>query len=151
MPLYSPPRGTQMERVVPEKSGLNQWNAAGRARNYDEVYIPIPAYIHNKFPDFFPPRDQTFTMQLPNKTFLSAKVCQDGGKALMSDPNASLGKWILREVLSLGEGELLTYDKLRDIGLDSVVIYKQNEGEYRIDFAKIGSYEMFKINNPLSA
>jgi len=33
-----------------DKSGLNQWNARGRDRNPNEVYIPIPAEIHKNFP-----------------------------------------------------------------------------------------------------
>jgi hypothetical protein len=146
LPLYST-RGGMSEKTVPEKSGLNQWNAAGRPRNMGEVYIPIPAWIHDKFADFFPERDQQFKLQLPNKEYISAKVCQEGGKALMSNPNTALGQWILRDVLQLKEGELLTYDKLRDIGLDSVVIYKVSDLEYKIDFAKIGLYNSFEKKN----
>ncbi|HHU19176.1 MAG TPA: restriction endonuclease, partial [Bacilli bacterium] len=37
LPLYSP-----STKNVEQKSGLNQWNAGGRARNINEVYIPIP-------------------------------------------------------------------------------------------------------------
>ena len=49
LPLFSDRGG----RHVPEKSGLNQWNAGGRARNVNEIYIPIPhGYIRN-FLGFF--------------------------------------------------------------------------------------------------
>ena len=82
-------------------------------------------------------------MELPDRKVLQAKLCQSGDKALMSNPNTALGQWILRDVLKLKEGELLTYDKLRDIGLDSVVLYKQ-DNKYKIDFAKIGTFEEFK-------
>ena len=74
---------------------------------------------------------------------MSAKVCQDNSKALMSNPNSALGNWILRDVLNLKEGELLSYEKLAQVGLDSVVIYKSEDGKYDIDFAKAGSYEEF--------
>ena len=40
------------------------------------------------------------------------KVTQDGGKALQSDPNAALGKWILREVLNIMPNTLITRDIL---------------------------------------
>ena len=140
LPLYS---GKNGEKTVWEKSGLNQWNASGRSRDPNEVYIPIPAQIHKKHPGFFPPRDSSFTLILPDGSEMSAKVCQDNSKALMSDPNSALGKWILRNVLKLKERELLTYEKLRRIGLDSVVIYKADEGKYDIDFTKTGSYEKF--------
>jgi hypothetical protein len=140
LPLYSVKQG---EKYVAEKSGLNQWNASGRARADDEVYIQIPAWIHRDFPGFFPGRDEPFSLLLPNGKNMSAKVCQDGSKALMSNPNTDLGKWILRDVLNLREGELLTYGKLASVGLDSVVIYKTKDGIYDIDFARLGSYEEF--------
>jgi hypothetical protein len=50
LPLYST-RGSN--RTVPLKSGLNQWNANGRHRNENEVYIPIPREIHKLYPNFF--------------------------------------------------------------------------------------------------
>lgn len=139
LPLFSDKGG----RHVPKKSGLNQWNAKGRPRNPNEAYIRIPAWIHKKFPEFFPPRDQVFDLILPNGEVLSAKVCQDGGKALMSNPNSALGKWLLRTVMELKEGELLTYSRLEELGLDSVVIYKENKGIYTINFTEIGSYDEF--------
>lgn len=147
LPLYSVKSG---EKVVPEKSGLNQWNASGRPRDPNEVYIPIPAWIHEAYPDFFPDRDEPFMLVLPNETEMNAKVCQDGSKALMSNPNSALGEWLLRSVLNLGEKELLTYRKLEEIGLDSVVIYKTESGKYNIDFTKIGSYEQFQDKNGIS-
>lgn len=48
LPLYG------RKQIVFEKSGLNQWNAGGRDRHPNEVYIPIPAEIHKNFPGFFP-------------------------------------------------------------------------------------------------
>ncbi len=143
LPLYSTRLDENGNKVVPEKSGLNQWNASGRPRSLEEVYIPIPAPIHSFFPGFFPDRDEIFNLVLPDNNLLQAKVCQDGSKALMSNPNVALGKWMLRDVLRLNEGELLTYKKLQDIGLDSVVVTKLNPGKYKIDFAKLGTYEQF--------
>lgn len=61
----------------------------------------------------------------------------------MSQSNKELGKWVLRDVLKLKEGELLTYDKLQTIGIDSVRIDKISDSEFEINFAKIGSYENF--------
>lgn len=128
LPLFS-----ERQQMVPERSGLNQWNAGGRARHPDEVYIPIPKKLHDSFPDFFPPRDTPFNLRLPNGNMLSAKVCQDGGKALMSNPNLALGKWILRDVLKLKEGELVTLELLDRLGFNSVSIFKDSELNYRID------------------
>lgn len=149
LPLYSKRGGIH----VPDQSGLNQWNAKPRLnrkkgiyskRNPNEVYIPIPAWIHGKFPKFFPARDKIFELMLPDRNILNASVCQSGSKALMSNPNAVLGQWILRDVLNLKNGELLTYKKLQTIGLDSIVVYKIDSKHYDIDFSRIGSYESFE-------
>ncbi|MEF9951770.1 MAG: NgoFVII family restriction endonuclease [Clostridium sp.] len=142
LPLYSD-RG---ERHVPQKSGLNQWNAGGRVRSYDEVYIPIPSWIHKEFNGFFPGRDDVFDLILPDGNNLKAKICQQGCKALMTNPNQSLGKWILRQVMNLKNGELLTYDNLERLGLDSVVVYKEGDKKYSINFTSLGSYDEFMSN-----
>lgn len=146
LPLYST-RSKAENKEVPLKSGLNQWNAGGRTRSLGEVYIPIPAWIHRKFSGFFPSKDTQFKLRLPDKSVLTAKVCQENSKALMTNPNEALGQWILRDVLNLAEGEVLTYEKLEDIGLDAVVVYKIDEENYEIDFAKIGSYDSFEEEN----
>lgn len=127
-------------KYIPEKSGLNQWNAGGRERQADEVYIPIPAKINSNFPNFFPNIDTTFTLHLPNGSSLSAKPCQQNRKALMSNPNIALGKWILRDILQVKEGELVTIEHLNRFGFDSVVVYKDSETDYRIDVCKTMSY-----------
>jgi len=137
LPLYG------KNHIVFDKSGLNQWNANGRDRHFNEVYIPIPAYIHKKYPSFFPDRNQPFDLKLPNGKIIKSKICQDGGKALMSCSNRELGQWILRDVLKLTEGELLTYKKLQILGVDSVRIDKINDVTYEINFASSGSYDNF--------
>lgn len=135
LPLYG------KEKKVGEKSGLNQWNAGGRDRHPDEVYIPIPAKVHALAPSFFPHRDTRFDLRLPDGKIMSTKVCQDNSKALMSYSNRELGEWILRQVLNLDVGEILTYKKLLDLGIDSVRIDKTVDGYFEINFSSIGSYE----------
>jgi hypothetical protein len=61
---------------------------------------------------------------------MQSKVCQDGEKALMSYSNKELGEWILRDILELREGELLTYEKLALLGVDSVRIDKTSNLEF---------------------
>lgn len=143
LPLYSI---KNEKKIVPERSGLNQWNAAGRQRDDDEVYFRVPHWIHDKFPSFFPKRDVKFNLKLPDGNSLSAKICQDNDKALMSDPNKALGKWILRDVLQLKKGELLTFKMLQEIGIDSVIIKKTGRLEYSIDFGNEGEFEKFEDN-----
>ena len=130
LPLYS-----TRSRLgdVPAKSGLNQWNADGRGRDLDEAYISVPAKVHDTNPTFFPERDVPFLLRLPNGTHLTAKMCQEGRKALMTNPNRTLGKWILRDVLNIKRGTLVSRQMLDDIGIDSVIVRKEREGLYSID------------------
>jgi len=140
LPLFSIKKGGT--RYVPEKSGLNQWNAAGRLRDYNEVYIPVPARLRREYPKFFPPRDVQFRLRLPDGSELQAKICQDSDKALMTNPNSALGKWILRDVLELDPGKLLTYEMLEDLGIDHISITKNEEGDYSIDFMEYSQGEL---------
>lgn len=61
----------------------------------------------------------------------------------MSYSNKELGNWILRDVLKLEEGKLLTYERLQILGIDSVRIDKINNELYEINFAKNRSYDNF--------
>lgn len=141
LPLYTYKRGTSI-KIVPEKSGLNQWNAGGRARNQDEVYIPYPADIRAVFDSYFPNRDTPFNVLLPNGKTISMKICQADGKAIMSNPNKALGEWILRDILKVPYGKLVTYEMLLEIGIDAVVFEKIN-GVYKLNFAEVGKFEEF--------
>ena len=159
LPLYSTKDGE-----VHRSSGLNQWNAGGRGRGENELYIPIPSWIHKVFKGFFPYdldayqeckknkvkyKAPAFTLELPNGKQLSARICQGNGKALMTNPNKDLGYWMLRKVLQVPVGQLVTYSMLENVGIDSVVVTKLAEDHFRIDFAGIGSFAEFneEFNN----
>lgn len=161
-------------KYVPDKSGLNQWNANGRKRDADELYIPYLVKDRKRSPHFFPPRETPFTLILPNGTEMDAKVCQCAhqkiaesdyellsdeekaiedekakeGKAIMSNPNRILGKWLLRDVFGLPEWTLVTYDMLRVFGIDSVIFTRISERKYIIDFCQLGTYErMYNLHD----
>ncbi len=136
LPLYSERNGG----CVPQKSGLNQWNADGRPRDENEVYIPVPKYIYKNFPDFLPERKMSFNLHLPNGDVLSAAICQSGGKALMSNPNSALGKYLLRDVMKIPKGELVTMEKLFELGFDSVVLTKIDDENYKLSVSESLSY-----------
>ena len=153
LPLYSH-RNSRVE----EKSGLNQWNANGRKRNEDEIYIPIPSWIHKIYPNFFPTVEENFNLILPNKQVINAKVCQsysvvignekiNKGKAIMSNPNNALGKWLLRDVLKLPYGKIVKIEDLYEIGIDSVEVKKIDNKNFEINFKKQGSFEEFCSNS----
>ncbi len=151
LPLYS--TQSSIIKTVPSKSGINQWNAGGRKRSFGEAYIPIPSLVHKLKPGFFPPRDQKFELSLPSGEIVSAKVCQQGSKALMSDPNTVLCNWLFATLdgsYSYAESRLArkmpyTYDDLLKIGKDSVVVKRMDAAgtRFELGFAPIGSYEKF--------
>jgi hypothetical protein len=151
LPLYSTRSGDIRE--VQEKSGINQWNAGGRERKFGESYIPIPKAIHKEHPNFFPPKDVKFSLNLPNGKVISAKVCQENNKALMSDPNTDLCEWlytIIDKDLDIAKKRFsqqrpYQYDDLRKVGKDSVKVMKV-EGKfncYKLESSNLGSYEDF--------
>lgn len=140
LPLYTIKNNI---KIVQEKSALNQWNASGRKRDPNEVYITVPSLVRNNFPNFFPERDTPFILKTPIGEILNAKICQDNGKALMTNPNKALSSWLLRNVLKLKEFELATIERLEILGIDSVMITKEKDREYYIDIQSWGSYERF--------
>ena len=89
----------------------------------------------------------SFEVELPNGHKMKCKVAQSGGKALMSDPNKDLGKWILRDVLGLSKGTLVTMGLLKEIGIDSVKITKKDNQNYLLDFVEVGTYTKFEEDN----
>jgi NgoFVII C-terminal B3-like DNA-binding domain len=137
LPLYG--RG----RKVFDKSGLNAWNAGGRKRDPSEMYIPNPAELRALFPDFFPPIEESFELITPTKDILVAKICQQGGKALMTNPNKAISDWLLRKVLLLKNSDLATIEHLDNLGFDSVRVTKLETNKFNIDIATTGSYEKF--------
>ena len=153
LPLYS---NKSEEKVVHEKSGINQWNAGGRERKYGEAYIPITSKIHKLAPGFFPERDKPFELLLPNSEIpVSAKVCQADSKALMSNPNDRLCRWLYKVIdLNFSDydfdrtpnREPFTYKDLVRVGRDSVIVIKNRSTSnlsYEIRFAELNSYEEF--------
>ena len=139
--LYSvKPNG---EKFVAEKSGINQWNASGRQRNENELYIPYPSEDRKRKENFFPPRDTPFELTLPDGKVIPAKVCQENSKAIMSNPNRVLGEWLLRNVFELTPRTIVTYDMLQLFGIDCVIFTKTDELKYTVDFGELGTYETF--------
>lgn len=156
LPLYSTRDGK-----VPEKSGINQWNAGGRARVFGEAYIPVPKEIHKNRAGFFPlegsEKEYRFTLSLPNGESVNAKICQEGFKALMSDPNKALMMWLYDVIdgsvveaerrfnrLDPTRNKPYTSQDLDRVGKDSVVIFKDSPTEFSMQFMPQGSYEKFK-------
>ena len=96
-------------------------------------------------------------MFLPNDQIqVPGKICQDGGKALMSTPNVTLGHWILKVIdPTLQEVDFqreprrrnpFSYSDLLSIGKDAVSV-RRVKGKmgvsYHLEFAPLDSYEDF--------
>lgn len=150
LPLYSTAK--KSTRVVAEKSGINQWNAGGRERSFGEAYIPVPMDVHRLRPGFFPPRDVKFNLRLPNGETVTAKLCQENSKALMSDPNNKLCRWLFTMIDGSWEGARerfpaarpYSYEDLSKIGKDSVLIrWNSDLDAYTLESAPLGAYEAF--------
>ena len=115
-------------------------------RPKDEMYIPLPKSkeFHMKHPDFFGPNIGTFKDN-SNKLALEKRKCefnlvfepsgdsirsfitQDNGKAIESvEKQSYLGEWILRGVFQLSEFEPLTANRLNEIGINGIRLYKTN-------------------------
>ncbi|MGL4676109.1 MAG: hypothetical protein ACRCWI_00360 [Brevinema sp.] len=62
----------------------------------------------------------------------------------MSNPNKFLGEWLLRDALQLKERELLSYEYLANLGIDSIRIDKVNQSTYTINFVEVGSFDKFE-------
>ena len=68
-------------------------------------------------------------------------ITQDNGKAIQSFKKQSyLGKWILKKVFQLKEYEPLTSQKLEEIGINGIRLYKmENSDDIHLQFIWIDS------------
>lgn len=146
LPLYS---GTPAEgKEVPTNNGINLWKAGGRVRDDSEISILIPEKVKLFFPYFFPDAGSTFELRLPNYVTLTGRVAKDGN-SILSTPSRDLGKWLLRQVLRIASGKVISYAILEKKGIDAVYVEKWVEGKdtfYKIFPAPVGEYENFMIN-----
>ena len=150
----------QMIRETDDKNFMNEMNNV-LFRNLDEVYIPIPnsKKFHHQNPNFFgesigtftfnkeknkeerslalPKEDRKFNLIFePSGDSIISFIAQDNGKAIESyEKQSYLGKWLLRKVFQLSEYEPLTADKLNEIGINGVRLYKEkNSKDVHIQF-----------------
>lgn len=113
-------------------------------RPLEEMYIPIPESkeFHKQRPNFFGEKIGTFKSNgktlaldteqrkfklefLASGNVIEAYINQDLGKAIQSLHHQDiLGKWVLREVFQLKERELLTVQKLNEIGINGIRLIK---------------------------
>ncbi|MGZ9789698.1 hypothetical protein ACXYTD_06075 [Staphylococcus hominis] len=113
-------------------------------RPISEMYIPIPnsRIFHNQKPDFFgkdigkfkkdsnklllPKEKRIFNLEfISSKNIIKAYINQDNGKSIQSYKDQQiLGEWILRGVFQLEPREVLTKQKLIEVGINGIRLYK---------------------------
>ena len=126
-------------------------------RPMNELYIPIPnsRKFHEKHPNFFtkdnisfnskgnltiPKEKRVFNLVFePSGNTISSFIAQDWGKGIESDESMSkLGEWILREIFQLKEYEPLTIEKLNEVEINAIRLYKtHNSNDVHIQFTWI--------------
>ncbi|MDT3995989.1 hypothetical protein RPO40_13120, partial [Mammaliicoccus fleurettii] len=106
--------------------------------------IPDSYKFHSNYPNFFGENigkfkekqklllnsnDRVFRLEfLPSGDAIKAYINQQAGKAIQSIGNQDiLGQWILREVFRLKPDEILTSQKLNEIGINGLRLYKFND------------------------
>ncbi|OHO69666.1 hypothetical protein HMPREF2580_01780 [Staphylococcus sp. HMSC036D05] len=109
-----------------------------------EMYIPLPnsKKFHNSHPDFFgenigkfiegtsklllPKEERVFKLEfLSSGDIIDAYINQEGGKSIQSYSDQQiLGEWILQGVFQLKPREILTEEKLNEIGINGIRLIK---------------------------
>lgn len=79
----------------------------------------------------------------PSKNEIEAYINQDAGKAIQSYGSQDvLGKWILRKVFQLKPRQPLTSERLEELDINAIHLYKTADGVINLEFVKMDS------NNP---
>lgn len=121
-----------------------------------KYYISIPVLIHRVHSKFFgfnaPDREERnasegFKLHVLDGRVINAILTQDNGKSLQKNPQSILGRWILHDVLGLKERELITMQRLIELGVDSLKVTKIDNHNYKIELAEMYAFEKWKIDN----
>jgi hypothetical protein len=97
---------------------------------------------------------------LPNGQKLNVKICQQGGKALMSSPNSDLGVWLMSALdggASAAKDRYVkrvayTRDDLDKLGSDCLRISRtENPLVFSAVFAESGDFETFIESSEMDA
>ena len=154
LPLYSYKTGE-----ISEKSGINAWNGAPKSsgqksgRPAYEVYLPVPRELHKKVNGWFGTDtlsgDGTsvqFTLHFPDGQEIPGRLTQQGYKSFQTNPQQALGEWLIKNVLNVEKGTVLTKALLDDRGVDCVRLWHDDPEDVEniwIDFATSGTFERF--------
>ncbi|MDF2882862.1 MAG: hypothetical protein K0R54_3419 [Clostridiaceae bacterium] len=161
LPLY---QDKKEGRIVTDCSGVNIRHSKPKNKGSNtprpeyEIEVRISTWIHHIFPKFFGinafEEDQIknvklndFDLILPDGRVLRGRIKQSNGKSLQTSPQGALGEWILKDVLGLENREVVTWELLDKLGIDSLKVTKVDDKHFYITVAETGAYEKFKIDN----
>ncbi len=161
LPLY---QDKKEGRIVSDCSGVNIRHSKPKNKGSNtprpeyEIEVRISKWIHRVFPNFFglDALDETqiknsklndFDLILPDSRILRGRIKQANGKSLQTNPQGALGEWILKDVLGLENREVVTWDLLDGLGIDSLKVTKLDDKHFKITVAETGAYEKFKLDN----
>lgn len=163
--IYLPLYQDKMEgRFVSSCSGINIRHSKPKSKGSNiprpeyEIEVRISKWIHHIFPKFFgidaldenqikDVKLNDFDLILPDGRILRGRIKQQNGKSLQTKPQSALGEWILKDVLGLKNREVVTWELLAKLGIDSLKVIKVNNKQFKITIAETGAYEKFKIQN----
>ena len=118
--------------AIHNRSGLNWGQRPGRDPN--QAYLKIPTSVHRLYSDFFPAREEEFTVITDDGHSFLCVVAQDNNKAFETKrDNAELGRYFRRR-LGVPLGAFIPTEALARYGKTSVRLYKLEHGTYYMDF-----------------
>ncbi|MGL5756583.1 MAG: hypothetical protein ACRCYC_14725 [Paraclostridium sp.] len=161
LPLY---QDKKEGRIVSDCSGVNIRHSKPKNKGSNtprpeyEIEVRVSKWIHHVFPNFFgiDALDETqvknsklndFDLILPDGRVLRGRIKQTNGKSLQTNPQGDLGEWILKAVLGLENREVVTWELLDGLGIDSLKVTKIDDKHFKITVAESGAYEKFKLDN----
>lgn len=156
LPLYNDDTYLVNEKSVFNASlGSSKTKGSDRPRPAYEAYAHIPVYIHHLYPHFFgfdaldsdARNNSCFNLHLPNREIIVAKITQDNGKALQTNPQAILGKWLLFSIFGLEEYEMLTRNIIDEKEIDSIKVTKIDDQNFKVDICNYLDYEKWKLKH----
>jgi hypothetical protein len=119
VPLFS-----EKQQRMHDRSGLNWGQRPEYSREPNQAYIPVPKSIHDQHPDFFPPKDQEFTLLTDDGESFVCVMAQDNRKAIETRyDNSIIGRYF-RKRLNVELGNYVSLDDLERYGRKSLSIYK---------------------------
>lgn len=118
-----------------------------------EVYLPVPRELHKKVNGWFGTDtlsgDGTsvqFTLHFPDGQEIPGRLTQQGYKSFQTNPQQALGEWLIKNVLNVEKGTVLTKALLDERGVDCVRLWHDDPEDTEniwIDFATSGTFERF--------